>query len=389
MKRYQMKTLRRSILLLLCTVTGVLSPVQALAASPEFARTDEEWAKLQDQLIEYGELADLIHEYNVTVQNNQQEYNEFIKDYGHTNEENAQAYRDLADDLSDSISGEDDASSMVSDLQLELQIKQLLEQADDAVDDSKVYYLTYAMAEDNLVVSAQSSMITYRKQLLELENAKDQLEILNTRYQLAQTQLEAGTATEMDVLTAKESLLSCQSTVENLESSLENTRQKLIVMLGWSHGDNPEIGDLPEVTEEQIAAIDLAADKEKALETNYTLLINKRKFENADDNSTQETLSNTIKNNEGQIKNSVGSAYSSLVSSNLAFTQAKSELALEQKNTALAAQKRSAGMITDSQYQEQASTLKSKENSEKTAAMDLLQAYETYQWNVNGLANAS
>ena len=40
---------------------GLLSPGAAWAASPEFARTEEEWAKLEDNTIDYGELEDLVH----------------------------------------------------------------------------------------------------------------------------------------------------------------------------------------------------------------------------------------------------------------------------------------------------------------------------------------
>ena len=67
------------------------APLTALAASPEFSRTAEEWSALRDNVLEYGEIADLIHEYNVTVQNNAYEYNEFVKDYGRTKEDVADA----------------------------------------------------------------------------------------------------------------------------------------------------------------------------------------------------------------------------------------------------------------------------------------------------------
>ena len=55
---------------LTAAVLTAAAPMQALAATPHFARTEEEWARLQDDTIEYSELADLIEEYNVTVQNN-------------------------------------------------------------------------------------------------------------------------------------------------------------------------------------------------------------------------------------------------------------------------------------------------------------------------------
>ena len=69
---------------------GTMPVYSAYAASPSFARTEEEWAKLRDNVIEYDELEGLIHEYNATVQNNQYTYQKFRQDYGDTNEEVAQ-----------------------------------------------------------------------------------------------------------------------------------------------------------------------------------------------------------------------------------------------------------------------------------------------------------
>ena len=46
-------------------------PAPAVAASPELARSEEEWARLRDNVLEYEEIEDLVHEYNVTVQNNE------------------------------------------------------------------------------------------------------------------------------------------------------------------------------------------------------------------------------------------------------------------------------------------------------------------------------
>ncbi|HJC07206.1 MAG TPA: hypothetical protein H9704_13865, partial [Candidatus Enterocloster excrementipullorum] len=38
--------------------------------SPEFAYSEDKWASLRDNVMEYDELADLIHEYNPTVRSN-------------------------------------------------------------------------------------------------------------------------------------------------------------------------------------------------------------------------------------------------------------------------------------------------------------------------------
>ena len=52
-----------------------IPPLEAIA-SPEFAYPPEKWAALRDNVMEYEELADLVHEYNATVINNRLEYDE-------------------------------------------------------------------------------------------------------------------------------------------------------------------------------------------------------------------------------------------------------------------------------------------------------------------------
>ena len=374
----------------LCTAAalGAISPLTAFASKPEFARTAEEWEKLRDNVLEYEEIADLIQEYNVTVQNNQYEYNKFLQDYGKTREDIAEAYRDLADDLESDMSGGDSAMEKITDLQLQLQADQLREQADDNLEDSHINYLTYCQAEDNLVMSAQSRMISYYSTQLELESARENKVTLQNDYQLLLAQQQAGMATENQVLDAEESILEQEKTIYNLEMEIESTRQKLITMLGWKEADQPEIGHLPQVDLEEIDAIDLEKDKQAALENNYTLNINKRKLENAREKSNKEDLEKTIISNERQIGVSVTVAYQSLITAKMSYEQALQNKVTEERNTELARQQWNAGVITQYAFQEQESTLSEKKRSVETASMELLEALETYRWNIKGLASA-
>ena len=99
-----MKRLKQALSLGMAGVMMTAAPITAFAASPEFSRSAEEWARLQDNKIEYDEIADLIHEYNATVQKNAIDLSKFRKDYGESNDEWANRYRELADDLQSSLS---------------------------------------------------------------------------------------------------------------------------------------------------------------------------------------------------------------------------------------------------------------------------------------------
>ena len=367
---------------------GISAPARVLASSPEFSRTAEEWSALQDDNLEYSEIADLIHEYNPTVQNNQYEYQKFIRDYGTTREDVSNSYLDLAEDLEASKSGDDSGSGRVSDLSLEVQAKSLREQADNNLEDSRIYYLNYAQAEDNLVLSAQSKFLSYYKNQLQLEEAQATLTRLKQDYELAQTKRSAGTITDADVLTALEAVQDQENTIQKMEQQVESARQSLIVMLGWDSSATPTIGELPKVDLSVVDQIDLSADQQTALEKNYTLLVNQRKSENAVSDDTKRNLNTTIAGNERKIRASVASAYQNLKNAKLAYEQAQASLTTQERQASLSEQKLSAGMITAYENQTQQIALTNSRLALKEASISYQDALETYRWNVNGLASA-
>lgn len=368
-------------------VMGILSPMTIFASNPEFARTAEEWEKLRDNVLEYDEIADLIQEYNVTVQNNQYDYNKFMQDYGKTREDIAREYRELADNLESSMSGED-GMGMVSDFQLQLQADELREQADDTLEDSKIYYLNDKQAEDTLVLSAQSKFLAYYRSQLELESAKERKRSLENQYAMVQFQRQAGTVMDTDVLDAGEAVQEQEKEIAELEQEIETTRQTLIVMCGWKGNDYPEISGIPELDLSEIETIDLEADIQTASEENYMLQINKRKLENALDAANKENLQKNIASNERQIRVSVTNSRKNLETAKNTYELSISNQTAEERNMSLASQKWSTGMITKYEYEEAEIQFNLSRNAVWTAYLDLVEAWETYRWDVKGLAKA-
>lgn len=368
----------------LAAVLSFSGPVMNVwAGSPEFARTSEEWAKLRDNVMEYGELADLIHEYNVTVQKNQIDINDKKNDDRITSDEYAQYYRDAASDARSSIMGDDP----VSDARNAVSAKQADEQADNNVEDLSVYQLTYSQEEANLVAGAQSSMISYFQQQYELESAKDSLELLQAVYQSVEVKQSAGMATQSDVLDAKKNIQDAQTNIDKLNASIEQTRQKLCVMLGWKYNDTPEITEIPQVDMAQIDAMNPDTDRETALNNNYTLKINKQKLKNATADITKETLNRTIASNEQNISTDLVKSYQDVLQAKAAYEQAVAEHQLESRNMESAERKLQIGTVSPMDYRKQKNAFITKSNGVKTAELTLFQAVQTYQNAVNGLAS--
>lgn len=397
MNRNRFRTsFRHTLAVTTLSVLAAGSPLMSFQAyaTPSFSHTAEEWATLQDNKIEYGELAGLVHEYNTTVYNNRIKFADFKKDYGTTKDDVAQAYRDLASELYQDIDYPDTGdvtygSSMAVAINARANADSYEKQADENLEDSTIINYGYEQAEANLVSVAQANMISYYQDQLTIQQANLSKEQAQVSYDAAVSQQNVGTATQITVLNAKETLQSSDQTIQTAETSLATVHQKLCVMLGWKYNDQPEIAELPTLDLNRITAMNPAVDVAKALENNYTLKINKRKLENANSESQRDSLTKTIANNEANIGSSLTTAYQNVIASQTAYQLAQTDYQLAQQNMAIAEQNHSQGTISQVEYRNQQITTQLKEIAVKSAELSLFQTMETYDWNVNGLASAS
>lgn len=389
-----MRVLKRALPLGLAGVMLAASPGMALASSPEFARTAEEWAKLRDNSIEYGELEDLIQEYNTTVQTNQLDLNEFRKTYGNTKDDVSQKYRDMADEIYSSVSYPDSEDPtygymVASVLAAEVQAKNMLQQADDNLEDTEIIYLNYKQAEKTLVTVAQTNMITYEKNQLALQQAEIAKEQAGISIASAQTRLATGTGTQIDVLNAQESLQTAERNIVSAQTDIDTVRQKLQLMLGWRYDDTPEILKVPAADVTRIEQMNPQADLEKAVENNYTVMVNRKKAANSTSTDTINTLNKTIEDNQKKIASALSANYQNVQAAKLAYDQAVAELELENRNLQTIQTQFREGSASQNQLTGQQYTVQTKQLAVEIADLNLLQTMETYDWAVNGLASTS
>ena len=371
------------------TITAM--PFQAFAQrSPEFAYSAEKWATLRDNKLEFDEISDLVHEYNPTVVQNEISY----KDYLTKNRDDvAQDYYDKANEIYSNISYPDldDAnygSGVAAALRNEQQAKSLMEQGDENTDDQATMRLQYDQAEAKLAKQAQGLMITYWTQYYNLDGQKARIEQAKLSYQSEQNRLAAGMSTQSKVLSAKESVSNAEAALVTAESNLASTKESLCLMLGWGYGADVEIAELAEPDQSKIAAIDVNADIQTALENSYAYRLTKKQLTNARTDSVKEKLTETEKNQRETISNSVKSAYDSLLLAQSNYEQAQSALALEEVSMKSADAKLAAGTITKNTYENQKASYTTAQVTAQTQKLSLLQAMVDYDWAVNGLASA-
>lgn len=366
-------------------------PFQAFAQrSPEFAYSAEKWATLRDNKLEFDEISDLVHEYNPTVVQNEISY----KDYLTKNRDDvAQDYYDKANEIYSNISypDSDDAnygSGVAAALRNEQQAKSLMEQGDENTDDQATMRIQYDQAEAKLAKQAQGLMITYWTQYYNLDGQKARVEQAKLSYQSEQNRLAAGMSTQSKVLSAKESVSNAEAALVTAESNLASTKESLCLMLGWGYGADVEIAELAEPDQSKIAAIDVNADIQAALENSYAYCLTKKQLTNARTDSVKEKLSETEKNQRETISNSVKSAYDSLLLAQSGYEQAQSALTLQEVSMKSADAKLAAGTITKNTYESQKASYTTAQVTAQTQKLSLLQAMNDYDWAVNGLASA-
>lgn len=379
----------------LCLAAALLAMAPITAwAGPEFAHSPEKWETLRDNVLEYEELGDLIHEYNVTVINNRLEYDEYR---GKDNDDLKNAYQDMADRLfasSDkminSVSEDqpDYGSVKASAIGARLQAEQNQDQADAENEDSHVKKLEYDRQEASLVKDAQSRMNSYWQKAKGKPALEEAASTAQAQYQAMEVKAGQGMATQAELLSAREKAEAAQAAIETNEKEMDALRRELCVMTGWSYDARPELREIGIPGAEEVDSIDLAADKVRAVDANFTQAANERRLKYTGRGNQFDVMERKVENGLQQIEADVEAKYKLLRQAQADFNQAESELELAVRNAQSAERRYGLGAISRNEYMEQQGGLASKQSARDVAGLKFRQSLEDYRWAVNGLAQA-
>lgn len=350
--------------------------------SPSFAYSEEKWASLRDNVMEYGELADLIHEYNPTVRSNRSSYNDM------RNKDLNDVYDELMQDVNDIWDMADDAAAnddFITEASNNFSANSLAQQADNNYQDPEMQKLQYDQTEANLVYQAQQLMSTYEQAGYNLSYLQNTKSLLETQYNIVQAQRNVGMATDTDVLNAQKSVQDQEASILSAQKSADNVHRQLCLMLGWQADAQPEIRPLPEPDLSRIDAMNPSADLEKAVANNYDVRYNTKKKDNVTTQELKESAQATIDNAADTVARSLNSQYNTVLTARDALNTAQSQLVLAQTNLNTAAAQLAVGTITQAEYQSSENSLQSAENGVRSAKLQLQLAMDAYDWIVNGL----
>lgn len=310
---------------------------QTVLASPEFAYPPEKWASLRDDVLEYEELADLIHEYNAEVINSRLEYDDYR---GKSNDDFRNTYSEMADRLEDSSDrmmdgiNEDEpgyGAAEASAMSIRLQAEQARDQADMENEDGRVKKLEYDRQEALLIQKAQGLMIEYWKKEKERPVLEGTLQQAEAEVQTARRKAALGMLSQPELLEAEAAVCTAQAAEASGKTKQEELRRQLIVMTGWQYDDMPRLGEIPIPEEALPEKTDPESDRTQALAANFSLAADRRRLENTDSGTAKDVLNQKVEAGQQKIEADIEAKYNSLMQAQTDYGQAKEEYRLAEE----------------------------------------------------------
>ena len=356
----------------------VTSPLQVMAENPEFAHDEATWARLRDNVMEYEELNDLIHEYNATVLNNRAEYDDyrgkssdrFKNDYADT----VQDLYDASDKMLENVDEDQPgyASALAGSISTRIQAQRMQETADSENMDGDIKKLEYDRQEADLVRTAQTKMNQYWQKAKNRQSLEASLSLAQARQSAAAVRVQEGLEPQARLMEAQEAVQSAQASIQASDQEMDTVRRELCVLTGWSYDASPEIREIPVTRAVDLGAIDLEGDKQRAVEQNYALRAAKGKMNNTNYGTVQnKVLQVNVSEAEQKIKTDVENRYQNLKQAQSDQDQAAAELALEQRNLDAASRKLENGSIKRNEYLEIQDGYAAKAAAEQVSALKL------------------
>ena len=351
--------------------------------SPEFAYTEEKWASLRDNVMEYGELKDLIHEYNPTVRSNRSAYKD------QKGKDLNDVYEQYMNDIDDIWDQADAAEDDVTWASMRFSAGLLTKQADNNYQDADMEKIQYDQQEAALVYQAQQMMVSLQQAEDNIKNLENTKAFLQSQYEFTRAQAAAGMATQIDVLTAQKSVQDQDTAILAAQKNKENVHRNLCLMLGWDADAQPEILAVPEPDMSRIDTLNPDGDAEAALANNYDVRYYEKKAGNLSSQDLIESNQASIQNAKDTAVRSLKTQYNTVLTARDALNAAQSQLAAEQSKLNKASASLAAGQITNLEYQTTLNAVMTAESDVNTKKLQLLVALEGYDWNVKGLTTSN
>lgn len=314
--------------------------------------------QLNDNKIEFDELEFLVTHNNHTVLSNKSTYNNLLDIY------------ETMEEMGGLMSPTDGGSAGLSQKDL------------------RNYYLQFDEAEKTMIKTAQGLYPSYYQLMYSLKQLEANLSVAETAYQGALVQREYGLCTDKEVSDALYNVTSIKNSIAGIENQAVTLKQELCKLIGKFFNEDIELGEVPEITDEYIADIDLYKDIEVALKCNYDVLTQDNARSNYGPNDSGMTQNADYQAWIAALESTrakVRAAYLDIQTQHAAVKQAEEKLASAAEQLRQTEQKYNLGLISKLEYEQQKASYEAEESSCNTEKMKLFEKVNTYEWCLLGL----
>lgn len=350
----------------------------------------ETWEKLNDDILEYDEIAMLIHSFNEDVVDGWDGLLEAQEDLRKSIDE-VESQEFKMKNLKESATNSGNIEGIIIYTIQEEILNQMASGLETTVLELATNYTAtsqLSLVEEMLTKTVQELMIQYHMLQSQVEMLT-QLELLYQEQQVLITaKQQQGMATQQEVLLATANLLSVQSSIQSLEIIKTQLKQPMIVLLGWERTDEPIIEKIPEVDLSRIDVMDLEEDTRKAVGSNQDLQSDRR-LEKGNTVGAIEARLSYIEQNEQQMAIEMKRLYDEVLAEQIAYqatTTGYQSATLDKEKYERMYQ---GGMLSKSDLLGAQIAYYQKKAEYETANLNLYQALNTYEWAIKGYATVS
>lgn len=357
----------------------------------------EKWARLQDNRIEYDELADLVHEYNPDMSKAWDSYLTMKDDYLNMVTELESQYRHVEETTDQVVA----ATKFLNDPAIAAQAAQVkmldksyrttVQAMRDTVnkwDTNPKATSALHRAERQITAGAQSAMIGYETIRQNIATLETMVKLYERQVELAGRQAVLGLATENSLTSANASLLAAQVQLNSLRDQQESVRRTLCMLLGYEPDSNPEICSVPKFDMARLSEMNLEEDTKKAIGNNQTL-ISQRTSAKGTTSDQIAARSRMIAEGDQKLTIEMQRLYQDVLDKKAAYDAACTGFTAAQMSRDASERQYNLGLLSEVQYIGTQISYCQKKAEKESADLNLLQAMETYDWAVLGFATVS
>ena len=370
-------------------ITGAVPVAAAFSMTAQAAQLsdydEEARARLQDNVMEYGELEDLVAVYNPVVKSANAAMDDQLAEL-ETAVDDLGTNAGLLRRTADSLKQAGNPYYQVYE-QAAAGVDAAVKGYEDGLEKARSHSATRSLryVEYQLTSVTQMLMANYQTLTAQQELAAKSKELAEAAYQSTLTRKDLGLATEADVLSSQKGVEQAANGVAAIETMITQIRQNLCMMTGWSYDAQPEIRRISAMDLSYIDSIKLEEDKQKAIGNNGDLISQRSGSSAGSSMKERGVRSRSIDEAEQQLCMELEQKYQMIQQRKLEYQAANA--AMESASTAkhAADTKYQTGMIGRLEYLQAEMAYLSKMAAKEQADMALLQAVNDYQWTVRGL----